>query len=859
MSVSIKTGVHRKSLRILMQIRANALTQRGGDTVLIEKMTEGLRRLGHEVVWDFEMQLDWTNFDIAHFVNFATPEITEKSARKAKAANLPFVVTTLYEDWPFFFSPMVENFLFLEEYVKGGQQRSQYQSLYERRTRVAPSQPQDNSYTAFHADALIASGQAELETLKRDYPHTEAIVVNHFGCEVAKVDADPELFRAYSKLDEFILCVGRLEWRKNQLMLLKAMEDSNLPIVFLAGSFTYQPEYEALCRQFQRAGKNYFFPRLEPEMLASAFAASKVHALPSWFELPGLVSIEAAHYGTQVVASEYGTIKDYLGEDAFYCTPDSPESIRKAIEAAWAAPRTSKLKERVKRFTWESSVSELIEIYKSVLAKKGIVVAEEKPSMNQSDFSDLKRLDAAMKTIVGASGEVSRAKDTVSLIPVKLASDKLEPSSEESAEALCSDGDRLAREGKNQEASQKFQQAIGLTKELARPYRGLAVLALNEKRFVEAETLFEKALQVDKDDLKSELGIALVQAQSGNKKAALGSYEKVLLKHPNNILGVKQYLQLCYEVDQYDGLERVLRAYLVTDWGNHDMRFCLAGCQFKQGKFSESREILKEIIAENSNHEASRELLTEVEKFAEPFSKTNSEGAVESDFSAKVREVEELLRARKFKEVEEGARKLIEANPSSSSLPLLEIVLSEALICLGRGTEAKPILENNRDDAEYGYRATGSLGVFWGSENNWEKAAQLFRVAIALNPSHDVSLAGLGICSLLAGKKEDAWEFFSRAHASNPENLRALTGLIEVAYPLKRLEALEQALLRYLEFVPANLSILYAHAGCAYAQGKTEVAIKQLEKICLFDPTHALANELLAKIQSEGYELASAS
>jgi hypothetical protein len=61
-------------------------------------------------------------------------------------------------------------------------------------------------------------------------------------------------------------------------MLLKALEESDLPLVFVAGSFTYQPQYAEAALKFKRKGRTEFLSRLDDQMLASAYRAAKVHA-----------------------------------------------------------------------------------------------------------------------------------------------------------------------------------------------------------------------------------------------------------------------------------------------------------------------------------------------------------------------------------------------------------------------------------------------------------------------------------------------------------------------------------------------------------------------------------------------------
>ncbi len=843
-------------LKVLMQMRPNALTQRGGDTVVMERITEGLRMNGHEVVLDLDEKIPLDSFDIVHLYNFATPEVTQRQAKRAVEANRPFIVTTMYEDWPFFFSPMVETFLPLEKYVQTGQQKGSWLEIWNDRERIPEAEKQDNSYTAFHAEALVGTGSTETIALHRDYPGSKLITDYRCGCEVSNETPDPEMFRRFSGLKDFVLCVGRLEWRKNQLMLLKALEESDLPLVLATGGFTYQADYEALCRKFTRKGKTLFLPKIEPELLASAFAASTVHVLPSFFELPGLVSLEAAKYGTNVVVSDYGTIRDYLGDDGIYCKPDDPESILSAVMEGWNRPHTDKLQKRMEPFTWKAATERYEEIYSAVLSKRN--KNHEAMSVKQSDHADLGRLDVALQTIAGASAEVSRAKETVSLIPARIVGESEEKfEASEEAIKLCDEGDKFTREAKLVEAANRFKLASQVSPTYARAFRGLGVVSLNQGQLADSEGYFRRALMVDAGDTKSDIGVAAVQAQTGRKKEASIRLLSILEREPSNLVALRQYLQLAYELFEFTQLERVLKSYLTLDGKNADMNFCLAGCLFKQGRNVEALEIITQILRAYPTHAASLELKEVIEKQKND---PSTQEELQKESLAKpltLIKLEELLRKNKFNETIELANEIQRGlTEDSEHAVLVDIIKAEALICAGQGDSAKEILSTHRDHPTYGHRATASLGVYWGSKNDWEKAAHLFKLAIAIKHDHDVALAGLGIAFLIKGDRELSWEFFSRAHAANPENIRALTGMIELAYPLKRLDALEQALLKYLEYMPANLSILYAHAGCAYALGKKDLAVEQLQKIKIFDDNHALANELLAKINEDRYQAA---
>ena len=356
-------------MRVLMQNRSNAFTQRGGDTIVMERLTEGLRARGIEVEFELLGQADVRGYDLVHLYNFAAQQITEFFAKRSAQANVPFVVTTLYEDWPRFFHQMHLMAKALQAYVQLGQPQEKWASLAEAAKLCEPHPHLDNSWAAANAAALLATGEREIQTLRKDYGESIHTVVNHVGCDIAQFQDSGELFVSKHGMKDFVLCVGRLETRKNQLMLLKALEHSELPLVFAASGFTYQPEYAEACRTFKRAGQTVFLDRLTPEELSSAFAAAKVHALPSYYELPGIVSLEAARLGANIVVSDSGTPRDYFGGLAFYAKPDDPQDILNAVTAAFHRPKDPALSKAVERFTWDNAAAETAEIYASVLAK----------------------------------------------------------------------------------------------------------------------------------------------------------------------------------------------------------------------------------------------------------------------------------------------------------------------------------------------------------------------------------------------------------------------------------------------------------------------------------------------------------
>lgn len=366
--MAVQPKAHR-SLRILFQNRSTARSHPGGDTVVMNILRRELEQLGHRV----DVALGPANlagYDLVQAFNFATPEVTDEYARRAVAAKIPLVIAAIYEDWPLFLNKSLAMTEVFRQYQEG-RDASKFQENLERVKQLPGAKRSENSYAARSADCLVAFSRSEKERLFADYPDCRRLEVIRLGADHLKmIDPGPALFQQAYGVEDFVLCVGRLETRKNQLMLLKALEHDPITIVFLTGGFSCQPGYVELCRRFHREGKTLFLDRLPDEMLASAYSAARVLCMPSWYELPGLVALEALRFGCPVIASRWGTLPDYVPQGVTYCEPDDPEGIRTAILSSYAERAKLRPQELVQDFKWREAAAGLASIYEELLDQR---------------------------------------------------------------------------------------------------------------------------------------------------------------------------------------------------------------------------------------------------------------------------------------------------------------------------------------------------------------------------------------------------------------------------------------------------------------------------------------------------------
>lgn len=190
------------------------------------------------------------------------------------------------------------------------------------------------------------------------------------GVHARFADGEAKPFVDKFGLKDFVLCVGRFEPpRKNQLTLVRAMRNEGVPLVFIGGPDLLTKPYYDQCKA--EAGPNTHF--LDPikhddAMLVSAYHAAKVVVQPALLESPGLTGLEGALGGANVANTTGGSTREYFAEHAWYFDPKSEAEMRTGILAAYQAPRSEALKDRVlKLYTWGPIAEAQIAAYEKIL------------------------------------------------------------------------------------------------------------------------------------------------------------------------------------------------------------------------------------------------------------------------------------------------------------------------------------------------------------------------------------------------------------------------------------------------------------------------------------------------------------
>jgi glycosyltransferase involved in cell wall biosynthesis len=218
------------------------------------------------------------------------------------------------------------------------------------------------------ADVVVTNSDTESDllasvlTLPRD---RFMAVMNGFDVHFLR-PPDPELFRrAFGISGPFILNVGNIEPRKNQLTLVRALAGHALPLVLIG----HQRDEAYAAQVLSEGGSQIRYlgalDQADPR-LASAFAACAAFVLPSTLETPGLAALEAAAAGAPVVVTSEGSTRDYFGVHAQYIDHRNPQDILSGIERALLGGREAALKDHVaSRFGWPIVTKGLLAVYQA--------------------------------------------------------------------------------------------------------------------------------------------------------------------------------------------------------------------------------------------------------------------------------------------------------------------------------------------------------------------------------------------------------------------------------------------------------------------------------------------------------------
>ena len=370
-------------MKVALCIRKDYLEKHGGDSVQLLHTKAWMERLFQveTIIVTDPGQLD-RSFDIIHIFNLATRETTAAYFDKAKSLGIKTALSTIFWDYTYqatkdFASAINYRIYDFPGLVPLFVQLDKLTALIFSKPRIISS-----SFRHFvmdclnQADHLLPNSIEELQHAA-DFARLEAkklihkttVVLN--ATEPGKYSFMEDFHEVYQLPRNYILQVGRIEYIKNQLVVIEALKkDPEMPVVFL-GRPNGEKYFKIVKEKAEGRGNVFFRDEVPHNDIHLFYKNARLHVLPSLRESPGLVNLEALQNGCPIVVSN----KNFLPFDTYFrgiataVDPLSPASVRDGIMKELCMKRDMpSIKQLVKeRFSWEQAARQTYQAYQAML------------------------------------------------------------------------------------------------------------------------------------------------------------------------------------------------------------------------------------------------------------------------------------------------------------------------------------------------------------------------------------------------------------------------------------------------------------------------------------------------------------
>lgn len=190
-----------------------------------------------------------------------------------------------------------------------------------------------------------------------------------------------EIRKKFNLPDRYILTVGTIESRKNQLNLLKGVVSENLtiPVVVLGKATPYKKELDDFILESNIRHQLIFLHNADFYDLQAIYQMAEVMVYPSFFEGFGLPVLEAQASGCPVITSNISSMPEAGGAGALYIDPENSAEIGSAIKLmltneAERQKWIEKGKENARLFSDQIVAEKLMNLYQSLTGtNKGVL------------------------------------------------------------------------------------------------------------------------------------------------------------------------------------------------------------------------------------------------------------------------------------------------------------------------------------------------------------------------------------------------------------------------------------------------------------------------------------------------------
>jgi glycosyltransferase involved in cell wall biosynthesis len=366
--------------KIVFAIRHDAPAKPGGDSSKVLKYASLIRSVGFdtEVVYSLS-GLRLAKPSLVHLVNIDLPLENSIYLQWCHRHGIPYVISTIHHP-----IEAMEAYYYRAKYNRANHllrsfgidfetysiSRERISLLLKKEIKAASfalnSKPRElQKRILANSTRIFPMTIGEHRSIEHDISPTEAVIIPN------PLTFPPGQETAARARREGLICVGRIEPRKNQLGIAEALRENKIPVTFIGKVNRQHPDYiRRFFTHIETCSHFTYVEALPQEQLAAYYRAARLHVSLSWFEVVSQVDLEALSLGCNIVSTRYGHLRDYVDHMQHEYDPitdyENHSKIRELLLNAYESEARPLIKNEMK-YSWQDVSQMLADEYRRIL------------------------------------------------------------------------------------------------------------------------------------------------------------------------------------------------------------------------------------------------------------------------------------------------------------------------------------------------------------------------------------------------------------------------------------------------------------------------------------------------------------
>jgi len=360
-----------------------------------------------------------------------------------------------------------------------------------------------------------------------------------------------------------------------------------------------------------------------------------------------------------------------------------------------------------------------------------------------------------------------------------------------------------------------YKKVIKINSKNSLAHYNLGVAYSANKNIKDAQKSYEKAIEIDIKDHKSYLQLGRIYHTKGELSDAIVSYRKVIGIEKNDIVD--------YKVDAYNNLgiiylyqqkfEKTIEAYRASielNPKNEKGYLSIANIYFDKKEYSKALEAVSNVVTINPRNERAYLIIGTISSMNQNYDKA----------------------IKAYKEV-------LKINPKNKEVENILNLIEREL-----GNDGVSEIQSFRNNEDY-YK----MGTVLFAKKEYEKAIELFKKAIEINPQNDAAYTYIGIAHKNKEEYSQAIEAYKKAIDINPKSDNAYYNM---GFTYEFQKEYKQAIKSYINAVTINSKNAgaYYNMGMLYElQEEYKEAIESYERVLKLYPNDEKIKNILRLLE----------